>query len=46
MAGTEFMANPSKETCHLPTCKDKALTPFVEQTESKINNLCPNSPSA
>jgi hypothetical protein len=26
MAGTEFMANPNKETGHLPTGKDKALT--------------------
>jgi hypothetical protein len=28
MAGTELMANPSKETYHLPTCKNKALTPY------------------
>jgi hypothetical protein len=28
MAGTEFMANPNKETGHLPTGKDKALTPL------------------
>jgi len=28
MAGTEFMANPNKETGHLPTGKDRALTPL------------------
>ena len=28
LAGTGFMANPNRETCHLPTGKDRALTPL------------------
>jgi hypothetical protein len=28
MAGIVFMANPNKETGHLPTSKDRALTPL------------------
>jgi len=35
MAGTELMANPSKETYHLPTCKNKALTPLLNKLNKK-----------